>query len=509
MNRLNLLLLSALPMLAVLALAVHAPVVAQSAQPKMTDSDISGAVDRELIDDPGVPGQAIDVKVSNGVVTLTGTATNLLAKERATRVAEAVRGVRSVVNSIKLDLPNRTDSRLETDVVSSLGHDRATDAIELTVDVANQMVTLSGTVESWQEKELAERIAKGVTGVRGVTNNITISYPMTRPDSEIHADVEKALLWNTLVDDSMTTVSVDQRIVHLSGIVGSAAEKRLATSEAWVNGVTAVKNADLEVKRWARDEDLRKSKYVDRTDDQVKQAVHDALVQDPRVFSFNVNVAASNGIITLTGNVDNLKAKRSAAGTAGNTVGVWRVKNRIKVRGNAPKDATVEKNLNAALERNPYVEPYEVTATVLNGVATLTGVVDSYFEKGEADEVAAATFGITKVNNNLVVSDLYHPYGYDPYIDEYPTRTYDWYDNSVLRNGLSDWEIRQDVKDELWWSPFVDSDDITVTVDNGVATLTGTVQTFDEYQTAAENALEGGAVSVDNDLIISYGPEMD
>jgi len=48
----------------------------------------------------------------------------------------------------------------------------------------------------------------------------------------------------------------------------------------------------------------------------------------------------------------------------------------------------------------------------------------------------------------------------------------------------------------------VDGSDIKVTVDNGEAELSGTVESLSEYNAATENAYEGGAVWVDNDIII-------
>lgn len=50
---------------------------------------------------------------------------------------------------------------------------------------------------------------------------------------------------------------------------------------------------------------------------------------------------------------------------------------------------------------------------------------------------------------------------------------------------------------------YVDSADITVTVDRGVATLEGTVETRAEYLAARENAFKGGAVWVVNELSIT------
>ncbi|MEQ9232499.1 BON domain-containing protein [Coleofasciculus sp. E2-BRE-01] len=76
---------------------------------------------------------------------------------------------------------------------------------------------------------------------------------------------------------------------------------------------------------------IRKQMYADVTDAEIQDAVKDALLYDPRVASFNVNVAVDNGEVMLTGNVDNLKAKNAAAQDASNTVGVWNVENQINV----------------------------------------------------------------------------------------------------------------------------------------------------------------------------------
>jgi osmotically-inducible protein OsmY len=66
--------------------------------------------------------------------------------------------------------------------------------------------------------------------------------------------------------------------------------------------------------------------------------------------------------------------------------------------------------------------------------------------------------------------------------------------------------VQEDIEDESWWSPFVDGDDISVVVSDGIATLTGTVDTWAEREAATENALEGGATSAVNKLSVRHGP---
>jgi len=52
------------------------------------------------------------------------------------------------------------------------------------------------------------------------------------------------------------------------------------------------------------------------------------------------------------------------------------------------------------------------------------------------------------------------------------------------------------------WSPYVDADDVKVNVQNGDVTLTGTADNMTEFQRATENAWEGGAWNVENNLKI-------
>ena len=64
----------------------------------------------------------------------------------------------------------------------------------------------------------------------------------------------------------------------------------------------------------------------------------------------------------------------------------------------------------------------------------------------------------------------------------------------------SDREIYEDVRSELFWSPFVDAEQVAIEVDDGVVILSGTVDSLREKRLAADNAYEGGALVVTNEL---------
>jgi hypothetical protein len=74
--------------------------VAAHKDPKLvTDQQIANAVDHTLLTDAALHRQQVIVAVHQGIVTLSGGVDNLMAEERAGRLAETIMGVRGVVNT--------------------------------------------------------------------------------------------------------------------------------------------------------------------------------------------------------------------------------------------------------------------------------------------------------------------------------------------------------------------------------------------------------------------------
>ena len=472
----------------------------------LPDAQIENAVDDALIGDSATPADEIVVEISDGIVTLSGSVNSILAKDRAEKLAETVKGVRGIINQIDVEPPYRTDTEINEDIRDALLLDPVTESWEVTSSVMDGKVELSGAVESWQEKKLVGKVVKGVRGVKGVDNNISINYEMDRGDVEIEEEIQAALRWNAYIDDVLIEVEVDDAEVELDGTVGSLAEKQAAYREAWVTGVDDVEN-ELEVESWARDERFRKDKYVDMADSEIEDAIQDAFLYDPRVNVFEITAEIDEGYVTLRGTVDNLKAKRSAAQDARRIVGVWGVNNRIKVAADEkPSDSKIVRNVKDALLWNPYVDRHEIDVNVVDNEVYLYGDVDSNFEKAEADDVASTQAGVEQVHNYLAVqtpTDV----AFGTYDEDWYLGDYDWYTTAEFTSPQEDWELEKDIENELFWSPFVDEDEVEVNVEDGVAELTGTVDSWNERQAATENAWEAGAGVVDNELTVNYGPD--
>ncbi len=467
-----------------------------------TDAQIADAIADEFEQDTVIPENNLDVDVEDGTATLGGTVSNLLAKERAARIAETVRGVVSVLNTV-LVRPREPvdDTAISENVRIALIADPAVEKSDLDVQVSGGKVSLSGTVSSWQEKQLALKVAKAVKGVREVASEIDVDYDVDRTDAEIDAEVRRALNWNALVDDGLIVVQVDDAVVSLKGTVGSAAEKTEAITTAWVAGVEEVDATELEVSRWGREEGLRKDKHAPRMDTEIAEAVARALEVSPEVPEEDVEIDVMDAEVTLRGRVDTVMAKRSAARAARNTVGVKDVTNRLRVRPDVvenPRDLATR--VRDALKRNAYIEPFDITVRVVDGEAHLYGDVDTQFQKAHADEVAAAVVGITDVDNHLNVLRGGVQTGGGPYVDPWELNEYAWASAVAPYPLENDAAIREEIEQRLAWSSLVNEDNISVVVDDGAAQLIGTVGSAREKRIAERKAYVGGAVYVNNNL---------
>ena len=208
-----------------------------------------------------------------------------------------------------------------------------------------------------------------------------------------------------------------------------------------------------------------------------------------------------NGEVTLSGEVENLKARTAAEEDVRDIVGVWRVGNYIKVRPkNQFTDSGILRELQSALGRDPLLEGARIEASVINHAAYLSGEVESGMQRAEANDAASRTRGLSVIRNFIKVVPTSTVYLYDwPYYD-FDDDDYNYYSQPPFRMTAkygpspypSDSEIKTRIEKALTWSPYILSGDIQVTVSGGVATLTGSVNTWigwgEAYKAARQNA---------------------
>jgi osmotically-inducible protein OsmY len=438
------------------------------------DAQVKDAVESALLRRPTVPYDRVDVTVANGIVTLSGRAGNLLARDEALDAAGGIRGVRAVIDQITVVPRKLDDAAVRAEVRAALRADPAVGRAKIDVEVKDGAVTLRGTAESWAERLLAARIAKGVSGVRAVADAITIDWKTARSDGEIAADVRGMLAADAQVGSGLVDVTVDHGVVKLSGAVVSVVERRHAIADAYVNGVERVDADGLTVRWWQR-ESMAASKRKQRPAGSgvLARTIAEKWRRDPYLTVGHPTVTVgAGGIASLSGIVDSLAAKRQAEWLAASTVGVSRVRNLLRVRPDPPvPDPEIAKAVQGALRRDPLVDSHQLWSDVRDGVVRLLGRVDSAAERRRAGDVVTAIKGVVDVHNLIEVA-------------------------RPPAAGLDDRELRDEIERQLFWSPFVDARQIHVSVRSGIATLRGVVDSDAAKMAAEVNAREAGAQAV-------------
>jgi osmotically-inducible protein OsmY len=220
-------------------------------------------------------------------------------------------------------------------------------------------------------------------------------------------------------------------------------------------------------------------------DEQIKKHIVEQLYWDDRVNAADVRVTSVDGRVVLAGSVPHYTALKAAEQDAWRVPGVKLVENELTItyppETAVPEDEEIGINIRSKLLWSSDVDPSTIDVSVIAGIATLEGTVDSYWKKVKAEILAYDIIGVTQVENRLAVV---------------PTR--DIFDEAIGESIIA----------ALDRNRLIDLDTIDIEVENGVVTLSGSVPDYDALQAAQDAAAHTpGVVDVKPELVIAKTKE--
>ena len=137
--------------------------------------------------------------------------------------------------------------------------------------------------------------------------------------------------------------------------------------------------------------------------------VKSALIGDPDVKSFDLQVETRKGIVQLSGFVDNTMQIERALKVARSVDGVVSVENKMSVKGGATSvgekidDSVITTKIKSSLLSDSTVKSSDIAVVTREGNVQLSGFVNSEAQIQRALEIAKSTDGVKAVENKMSI----------------------------------------------------------------------------------------------------------
>lgn len=215
-----------------------------------------------------------------------------------------------------------------------------------------------------------------------------------------------------------------------------------------------------------------------KTDTQLQKDVMDEIKWEPSTTAAQIGVAASNGVVTLTGEVASYAEKWAVERASQRVDGVKGIAEELTIKPcgeHVKNDTEIAAAAVSSLKWHVWV-PSTIQATVAQGWVTLSGTVDWDYQRNAAHDSICFMPGVKGVSNNITLKPTVQP--------------------TSVKNAIEKAFVR---------SAELDATTVQVAANGGAVTLSGSVRTWGEKDQAASAAWNApGVNSVKNDIAVSY-----
>lgn len=235
-----------------------------------------------------------------------------------------------IASPIALFASHETDRKIEEAAKASYNY-RTVLEDHVKVKANDGVVTLSGTVQDKDDKELAADTVENLPGVTGVKNEILVKSDFPEhSDGWMALKIRSRLLVKANVSAANTTVAAKDGVVTLGGTADNAAQKELTEVYAKdIDGVKSVKN-DIVVKAVPAPAETMGEKIDDAS---ITTQVKFALLSHKSTSALKTKVTTNDGVIAISGEAKSDAEKSLVTKLAQDVRGVKSVSNNMTVKG--------------------------------------------------------------------------------------------------------------------------------------------------------------------------------
>lgn len=326
------------------------------------------------------------------------------------------------------------DDQLETYVRARFQTEDDVRKHDIDVSAENGRVTVRGRVPSDQDRQRVLDVARGVSGVQSVEDQLVVGAmapkPMTypagghQPPATTRAGEDRDPGWITTKIRAQYYMNPDIRpwnievttsaagVVTLSGTIEDAGDRQEAVRIARsTEGVTDVEDRLTT--------DRRDTANLQQPDAWITAKIQSQYFLDAEVKGRDIDVDTNNGTVTLRGTVDTEAQRRQAVMMARGTEGVREVRDELTVTGatrqadpstelsraaDAMDDAWITMKIQSKFFLDRDIKASAIDVTTKDGVVTLQGSVPTAAQQAAAGQIATETDGVRQVNNQLKVA---------------------------------------------------------------------------------------------------------